>query len=334
MKNNNPAYGFSERLPEAFPSQIVIDVTECCNLACAHCLHAEFVKHPKYAARHMSTAIHDKLVEEAACDGKGQVRYLRYTAMGEPLLHPEIFSFLIKAKRDSGTVVTLTTNGTLLSGDAVERLLDTGVDIVDISIDAFSPEVYKAVRRGGDRERTYKNVKALLAARNQRRSGTKILTTFIEQPLNQGEADSFRRFWLEHGAEDVIIRRLHSQAGGRKDIAARLKEKAAGLSRRPCLYPWERLSVGSGGLISFCPANWSYFADFADFADISIKDAWQGAFMQKLRTQHLKNCFENNPLCRDCPDWAQTRWPHEGRSYADMVADMTAASRQQIPNGV
>ena len=328
--NNNTLYGFSERLPEAFPLQIVVDVTELCNLACAHCLHAEFVKHPKYAARHMSAAIHDKLVAEAARDGKGLLRYLRYTAMGEPLLHPEIFSFLAKAKRDSGTAVALTTNGTLLSGDVIERLLDTGVDIVDISIDAFSPDAYQAVRRGGDRDATYKKVLAFLAAREQRRGGTKIVTTFIEQPLNQGEADDFRRFWLDHGADDVIVRRLHSQAGGKKDIAARMEEANAALPRRPCLYPWERLCVSSGGLMGFCPANWDYSAEFANLADMSIKGTWQGAFMCKLRKQHLENRFEGNPLCRDCPDWAQTRWPHEGRSYADMVADMALAQGQRI----
>jgi len=177
-------------------------------------------------------------------------------------------------------------------------------------------------------------VLAFLMARERRQSGTKIVTTFIEQPLNQGEADDFRRFWLEHGADDVILRRLHSQAGGKRDIAARLAEATIGFPRKPCLYPWERLSVGAPGHISFCPANWSFIADFADFADLSIKDAWQGEFMQKLRKQHLENHFEGNPLCSNCPDWAQTRWPHEGRSYADMVADMTATNGQKTSTGV
>lgn len=315
-------YTFSERLPESFPSQIVVDVTERCNLACVHCPHSEFTRHPRYAGRDMSEAIHAKLITEAATDGKGYLRYLRYTATGEPLLHPHIYSFLAKAKRDTGCAITLTTNGTLLGENEAKKLLDAGVDIVDISIDAFSPEAYRAVRRGGNRERTYKNVIRLLEWRIKKDYKTKIVTSFIEQPLNQGETDQFRRFWFDQGVDDVVIRRLHSAGGGKSEIAEKLYSVAKGLERRPCPYPWERLIIGASGALLFCPANWDYQAEFDNFATTSIREAWQGAFMQKLRQDHLTNHFGENK-CRDCPDWMQTRWPHEGRSYADMVAEMT-----------
>lgn len=331
MEASSP-YTFSQRLPESFPSQIVVDVTERCNLACAHCLHGDFVRHPSYAGRDMDEAIHDKLIHEAATDGKGALRYIRYTAMGEPLLHPRIFPFLEKAVRESGTAITLTTNGTLLDEDAAVRLLDTGIHLVDISLDAFSPAAYKAVRRGGNRERTYKNVLRLLSERARRGSATKIVTSFIEQPLNEGEGEPFKKFWLENGADDVVIRRLHSQAGGRDDIADTLKTAEEHLERRPCLYPWERLSVGSSGKISYCPACWAYQNDYTEFADFrthSIKECWQGEFMRTLRAQHLANDFAGNSLCGACPDWAQTRWPHEGRSYADMVGEFMDATAEK-----
>lgn len=331
MHGGNP-YAFSGRLTEAFPSQIVVDVTERCNLACVHCAHSEFTRHPEYAGRDMSEAIHDKLIAEAATDGKGYLRYLRYTAMGEPLLHPLIYAFLTRAKLDSGTVVTLTTNGTLLGENEALRLLDTGVDIVDISIDAFSPDAYRAVRRGGNREKTYRNVCRFLDLRAQRNSPMKIVTSFIEQPLNQGETDPFRTFWLEHGADDVVIRRLHSHAGEKTEISRQLFANESGAQRRPCLYPWERLCLRADGKIGACPSNWNFKDEFADFAATTIREAWQSDFLRQLRQKHLTNCFDDNP-CRDCPDWAQTRWPHEGRSYADMVAEMTESESAQNGQG-
>jgi hypothetical protein len=27
-------------------------------------------------------------------------------------------------------------------------------------------------------------------------------------------------------------------------------------------------------------------------------------------------------FCGQCPDWSQTRWPGEGRSYADLVEEL------------
>lgn len=75
----------------------------------------------------MDEAVHDRLIEEVATGGKGFLRNLRYTAMGEPLLHPLIYSFLARAKRDSGVAITLTTDGTLLGENEAKKLLDDAV---------------------------------------------------------------------------------------------------------------------------------------------------------------------------------------------------------------
>jgi DNA-directed RNA polymerase subunit beta len=44
-------------------------------------------------------------------------------------------------------------------------------------------------------------------------------------------------------------------------------------------------------------------------------------FYRRLREAHLTNQYANHKFCGQCPDWASTRWPHQGRSYADMVQE-------------
>ena len=61
---------------------------------------------------------------------------------------------------------TLTTNGTLLNKKKMKKLLDTGLHMIDISIDAFKEETYSKVRVGGDLEVTRKNVIDLIKLRN------------------------------------------------------------------------------------------------------------------------------------------------------------------------
>ena len=68
------------------------------------------------------------------------------------------------AARNSGTVVTLTTNGTLLNDARVEQLLATNVHLVDISLDAFKSETYAQIRVNGDLAETTTNVRRLIAA--------------------------------------------------------------------------------------------------------------------------------------------------------------------------
>src|SRR4030042_1863551 len=82
-------YGFYDRLKADFPSQIIVDITEVCNLACTHCPHPEFRKSKQYGARFLAPELNKKLVDEVRDYGQGLTQYIRYTSNGEPLLHPK-----------------------------------------------------------------------------------------------------------------------------------------------------------------------------------------------------------------------------------------------------
>jgi hypothetical protein len=47
----NKNFGFYGRLNADFPSQVIIDVTEICNLECIHCPHPDFKKSKYYDKR-------------------------------------------------------------------------------------------------------------------------------------------------------------------------------------------------------------------------------------------------------------------------------------------
>ncbi|MBN1877018.1 MAG: radical SAM protein [Anaerolineae bacterium] len=317
-------YGFYGRLKAEFPSQIIVDATEVCNLACIHCAHSTFKKSEHYGGRFLAPKLNAKLVDEVAQYGQHCTQYIRYTSNGEPLIHPQIFEMLAYAVRHSGVTVTLTTNGTLLNTQRVEKLLATGVNVVDISIDAFTPETYAQIRVNGDLNITRANVLHLL--RNTRQTHTKVVVSYIEQPLNAHETHAFEMFWKDNGADYVVIRRLHSNAGIISDIAESMRKANAEELRRPCLYPWERTVLNACGYISFCPDDWTHGATIieGDYHQTTVHELWQGEFYQGLRRAHLTNDFITHPFCGHCPDWSATRWPDEGRSYANMIEEFKA----------
>ena len=155
-------YGFGGRLSAEFPSQIIVDVTEVCNLACAHCPHPAFKLSKHYGARYLDPALNERMVDEVKAHGHGRTQYIRYTGEGEPLVHPKGYDLLDYAVRNSGVFVTLTTNGTIMNQKRTRKLLESGIHMVDISIDALTPETYAKIRIGGDLEVTRGNVLNLL----------------------------------------------------------------------------------------------------------------------------------------------------------------------------
>lgn len=315
-------YGFYGRLSSEFPSQVIIDTTELCNLACIHCPHPQFKKSEHYSGASLTPELNAKAIDEVRLNGQGRTQYIRYTGEGETLINRHFFEMLEYATHNAGAVpVTVTTNGVLLNEPRTARLIASGVEIVDISIDAHTPETYAKIRVNGNLEVTRANVLRLLAASKSPGSRTKVVVSYIEQPQNVHETADFERFWKENGADFVVIRKLHSAAGAVSAVAEKMRHENETTKRRPCVYPWERVVLNPRGHLAFCPADWTHGSTVIDYRTTTIRETWQSEFYQKLRDAHLTNDFSKHSFCGQCPDWKVTRWPGEGRAYANMIED-------------
>ena len=323
MKNSKSAikFGFYSRLKSEFPSQLLVDVTEICNLACRHCPHSEFKMSEHYSASSLDPELNAKLVDEVQRYGHNCTQYIRYASNGEPLMHEYIFEMIEYAVRNSEVIVSLTTNGKILNEERVKNLLSTGIDVVDISIDAFTPETYAKIRVGGNLHITRTNVLNLIAKSKQSPTKTKVVVSYVEQPLNTNETTDFEMFWKDNGADYVVIRRLHSGSGAKTKLAEERRKNNEKQARRPCLYPWERMVINARGELAFCPSDWVHGSVIADFRTTTIYATWHSEFYQKLREAHLTDDFANHRFCGQCPDWEATRWPMQGRSYANMIEE-------------
>lgn len=316
-------YGFQGRLTPEFPSQLIIDVTEVCNLACIHCPHPEFKKGPHYSAAMLEPELVRKAVDEVAQHG---TQFIRFTSEGEPLVHPGIYGMLDYAVANSKTFVCLTTNGTTMNTPRMHKLLKSGIHMVDISIDAATTETYNRVRRPSmPKYGLHAVVQNVLRLRDEIRSipdcRTKVVVSFIEQDANRHEVEPFTAFWRSHGVVP-IIRREHSAAGAVTRVKWDLWDRLAHEKRRPCVYPWERIVLNPRGFLSFCPADWTKGAEMIDYRTTTIKETWTGSFYRELREAHIKNDFKCHQFCGQCPDWAVTSWPDQGEGYADLVRDL------------
>lgn len=316
MKNE---YGFHGRLKQKFPSQIIVDVTEICNLQCTHCPHPTFKSSEHYDARCLDPEIHKKMVDEVKEKGGGYTQYIRYTSNGEPLVHPNIYDMLDYAVENSGVFITLTTNGTIMNANRIGKLLASGLNMIDISIDAYLPDTYGKIRVGGKLSKTQENVHNLIHMRNELGVKTKIIVSFVEHDHNKKEIEEFENYWNRSGVDSVVIRRLHSAAGGVPLIAANLMSDPKNSIRRPCLYPWERITLNPKGELAFCPQDWIHGSVLEDYRKTTIEAVWNGLRYKEIRNAHLSNDYSNCSFCGNCPDWAQTRWPNDGKSYANLV---------------
>ena len=119
------------------PYYVQYEVTTHCNLACYMCVRNEVIKHPQHLAFENFRKAFDQI---------GALK-LTLSGAGEPLLNPDLKQMIAYA-RSHGASVMIPTNGTLLGrGDLAQDLVESGLNVMKVSIDAANPKTYQAIRR-------------------------------------------------------------------------------------------------------------------------------------------------------------------------------------------
>jgi MoaA/NifB/PqqE/SkfB family radical SAM enzyme len=155
------------------PLRLQIELVSICNYRCKFCYLGQY----KRAKKILSLENVKKILNES------QAKYIQLSGIGESFLHPEIKKIMAYAKK-GGRVVKITTNGFLMTEDICRAIIDSQIDIIDLSIDTTNPELYKDIRLGGNLNRVLGNVETLATYRNKKKSKLIIRAVFVYSGKN------------------------------------------------------------------------------------------------------------------------------------------------------
>jgi len=219
-----------------------LELTDLCNIRCRMCGQAEHPKVHKLNPNSFMSWDTWKHSIDSLIDVDDEIDLCPHW-LGEPTLHPEFDRFIRYAfdnNQDNRLFrhFKLHTNGTLLEDERIDTLLDcanmeTMADdtfrFVHFSVDAFTPQVYAAIKKYDLGHKVYQNIVRLLERRQERGLRWPYVTVaFIVMPENQHEARWFQRYWTrifegldvpfeevydwpQRLADTMYFRRLHQE---------------------------------------------------------------------------------------------------------------------------
>lgn len=164
------------------PIKLDIENVSRCNFRCTMCTVSEW--HKGIRAKDMPLADFQRLIDEQI----GLVE-LKLQGLGEPTMQGDDFFAMIHYARAKPIWVRTTTNASLLHlRDNYRKLIDSGVNEVQISIDGATKEVFESVRHGSVFERVAANCKLINGyARELGIERTKMWTVVQRANLHQLE---------------------------------------------------------------------------------------------------------------------------------------------------
>jgi len=189
-----------------------------------------------------------------------------------------------------------------LTPGITHKLLESGLNKILISLDAYTKETYDQIRKGGDFSLVMKNINYFLEER--RRQGLlrpDVVAQFIVMDQNEHEIEAFKKYWLSRG----VIVKIRLKMGWGKAVTTEDLDKAQVERVFPCPWILRAVSIQWSGKFAQCDADYEGEQSPGDINFQTIKEVWEGELAKRI-AKHWAFDF-SHPLCQVCNDWAVGR---------------------------
>ena len=293
-----------------FPGFIQLQTINACQASCTMCPYPTFAR--VFERGRMADDLFEKVIAEIAAHP--EVKAFVPMLQNEPLLDKRLFEKIARFREVTGgrVQVELVTNGALLTDEAVERIEQVGLDVLDISLDALNRETYERIRIGLDFDQVIAGVERVIAAELPR---TKVFVRLVRQRENMKEIDAFARRWKSRGV-GVFIYSAHDRAGSveKFDERVRIPERELPVFQRVeraasrawfghCPMPFAMTSILHNGDMLMCVHDWGRKVVLGNVRDHTIAELWNGDRMREIRSLISERRYDEIDACRDCSLW-------------------------------
>lgn len=178
----------------------VLHITNTCNLRCKHCYASAGQPLPDTLTFEEIIDIIDQLAEL-------NINYITLSG-GEPFLHERLFD-IIDYINTKNIHIMITTNGTTLTDEVVEKIKAAGVDSLQVSIDSSIPEIHDEFR--GAQGAFAKAVEGIKLCKKH---GVKVSIMSTLSAVNKDDVDGLINLGLKLGVNAFAMERFVPEGRG------------------------------------------------------------------------------------------------------------------------
>ena len=296
-----------EQLPLATPFSVHIFPSFYCNFKCNYCLHslsADKLAEMNFHKQFMNMDIYKKAIDNIS-EFDSKIKALIFAGHGEPLLNKNIAEMVRYAKeKDIAERIEIVTNGSLLTHEMSDALIDAGLDRLRVSLQGITSKKYKEI---SDVELDINKLKENLEYFCSHKKNTEVYVKIMD--ISMDSEDDFGKFKdMFKNACDIsaieyaipFVNEIdYSQVG---DISEKCKQGNTGRSQI-CSMPFYMMVIYPDGSVAPCCST-SLPLTYGNVMQASLKDIWNGKMLNEFLLRQL-NGAKNIPVCKECsvPDF-------------------------------
>lgn len=280
------------------PPRVQIQTQAGCNGRCVFCPNEEVLGSDLEHGR-MPVELFHKIVDDLT---RTPPRRLGLYMMNEPLSDkrmPEFTAYVTEKLPETKSQVI--TNGTYLTKERGEALIDAGLKQLKCSLQSLDPQTNKEIM-GYESTKVIENCVNFQETIRRKRAKIDFRVSMVVTKINVGEIERTRKFWKKHGVR-LVTSALENRGGNIK--AAEELNVGAMKSMGDCIRPSRDMMILFNGQVPLCCVDWLRTTILGDVSKQSVQEVWHSQRIQEIRDGlHEGNAKKLPEICINCGESA------------------------------
>lgn len=304
----------ADLVPLLSPLSITVLASGVCNLKCKYCVHgvgAPWLDQIQKSGCFLKFETAKKMVDglrQSQEKGNSKLKRITYAGYGEPLLNPEIAEIIAYTKQNQvAEEVVVVTNAIALTSKLSNQLIDSGLDLMRISIQGITEDEYR--EQSGKPVNIGNLIDSIKYYYSYKKPNQHVYIKIMNEQLkNDEERNNFLNMF--GGCCDEIA--FESLApvlanASEEDINRFIKgiNTDSAVSAKLCPLPFYSLHVMADGNVTSC-CYYDYAAVFGNVCDRSIQQIWESGEYQRFIKDMIVSVKNNVPFCGGCKAYVYT----------------------------
>ena len=290
------------------PIAISIEPTTACNLKCPECPSGlrQFTR----PTGNLKADVNLKILNSL---GKN-LQYINYYFQGEPFINPQFLDF-VKEARSKNIYVLTSTNAHFISTETANKIIESGLSELIVSIDGTTQETYSNYRVEGELSKVLEGLNNISTAKQKANSNFPIVTLqFLVTKQNEHQIDDIEALKNKYKADNLNLKTIqvydyengnpllptnekYSRYKQDKNGKFRLKNKMNNHCWRlwsTCVFTWD------GSIVPCCFDKDAQYK-MGNLSQKEFKHIWKSGIYQDFRQKVLKN-RKAIDICSNCSE--------------------------------
>lgn len=301
-----------EVLPLRKPFTVLIEPSSLCNFRCIQCFQS--LKADSYfthSRMHMPLERFQRVIDQLQGWPGPKLKVLKLNLYGEPLANPDFCEMLRLAREaDIAERIETTTNASLLRRTTAEKLVESQLDYLRVSIYASTPERHREITDSATEiGRIHENLRVL----QQIKKACGSERPFVSCKMLDAYSTENEQFFLlyQDVADELYLDKPHGwiQVEGADFLGTYYKDLVEEVHkdlenhctpRIACPMPFTTMAVRSNGDVSPCCVDFIGGTNLGNVDASPLPAIWDSDGWYEFQKMQLEQRKQENPSCARC----------------------------------